>query len=244
MRAAIALLLLSSCCRADVVVLLDGSLLEGDVTGIDEKCVSIRRGKIETVAPKSTIAAIHLRETLKSYRAKSGKTVTVDEHPAFRNPNAIPNHFRIGIWKRSNVVAGGWTSSNSGSMVELSKRKPGDTRLPTNVSLFVYGSGQRKVDHVTLKLNLNDPKTADAGKERLIKMAGEYLLLLDDKLGEKFEAAIHEVEPVFDGNATPRDEVLLMESRNGFVVTLKTATGKMRAVSLTIRNPKASNLWD
>jgi len=91
---------------------------------------------------------------------------------AMQEPGEICAAAGIGVpashlWRASTSTAGGYVCDNLGAASQFGPAGP--LGMPTNISFFVYGSGARKLDQATLKLNTNNPVTADEGKRRLIE---------------------------------------------------------------------------
>jgi hypothetical protein len=120
--------------------------------------------------------------------------------------------------------------------------------MPSNLSFFGYGSGPRKLDRVTLKLNLNNPATADEGKRRLMRAVSALAAEMGMEIPAGFQNAINAErgrllrEPPPSSSRDARRT--LMESAQGrMVLQLQVEQSRLTAIVVHFRNQEASNLW-
>ena len=153
--------------------------------------------------------------------------------------------FAPGIWRESNSVDGGWCCSSLGNMIEFGPPGSGLIPLPSNLSLFVYGSGPHKLDRIVIKLNINNGDSADEGKERLWKITTALLKSLEAEAPEELESAITSAPIQFLDEAGDIDNEPLWQSEiPNATASLELEQTRLTALVFTIRAEDASTLWD
>ncbi len=149
-----------------------------------------------------------------------------------------------GTWRKSNSTPGGWVCSNMGASIQFGPVGP--LGMSSNVSYFVVGSGQSKLDNAQLKLNVNNVSSFTEGKGKLVQATKLALAIFGEKLPVGFEASLSKVKPKINESFTGKvAAVELFKSEfpgHTFVVTQ--ASGRLTSVLATIRSNASSKLWE
>ena len=173
-----------------------------------------------------------------------------DSKPGLIAPGPVLNTlrgegFEPGMWRQSHSVDGGWCCASLGNAIEFGAPGSSLIPLPSNLSLFVYGSGSEKLDRVVIKLNINNGETADQGKRRLWKTAAALLKSLDADASEELDAAIRNAPVRFlDGDVDIENKRLWQSEIPDATASLQLEQSRLTALVITNRAADASSLWD
>lgn len=186
--------------------------------------------------------------TSRGEAAGPSMTVARFDPSAMRDPGAVcgaPASAGIPVgraWRASSSTPGGYVCAPLGAALEIGPAGPNG--MPTNIGYFVYGSGERKLDRATLKLNINNPGTADEGKIRLIEAARAVVAAMEMPLPANFAEVVRAQRSSMLRDAprtSPR--VLLTKQENKLVFEVAVEQTRLTSILVHVRNTEASSLW-
>lgn len=185
-----------------------------------------------------------LLATLLAFEAAAQSTAAFDPN-ALSNPNRLCNALSgVGLsasegWGASRSTPGGYVCRPLGTSVEV-----GGGQNPTMLNAYVYGGGARKLDRFTLKLNIFNRSTADAGKLALLNAAKAVAVEMGIRLPAEVERYVR-VQPATILQAAPSGSprTLFRQQVGTIIVHVETSQSRVTSLLIHFRNPTESDLW-